>query len=80
MTRSKVNVPSKHQERHVSRNGQHVIMKKMGAGMGNWGILGDEIPDVQEYAHDNQVSINTSKMDKVSVVVDTHTFDEMRST
>jgi hypothetical protein len=76
MARSKTHVSPKHQEKHISRNGQNTTMKKMGAGMGNWGVLGDEIPDVEEYAH--TFEIDQSKMDKVNIV-DPRTFDEMRN-
>lgn len=60
----------------VIRNGQTVTMKKGGAGHANWGIKGDEVPDLYEYAH--QDAEETTKADKVKLV-DADTFKSMRS-
>jgi hypothetical protein len=49
----------------------------MGAGAANWGVLGDEVPDVEEYAHANQTTDTAAKADKVNLV-DSKTFETMR--
>lgn len=59
------------------RNGQTVTMKKGGAGHANWGIEGDEVPDIYEYTH-QEVEEATTKADKVKLV-DADTFKSMRS-
>jgi len=51
-------------------------MKKGGAGHANWGIEGDEVPDLYEYAHEDVEE--TTKADKVKLV-DADTFKSMRS-
>ncbi|KAL7311950.1 hypothetical protein PS15m_009657 [Mucor circinelloides] len=76
MSHNKENAPQERQERHVARNGQTVTMKKGGAGHANWGIEGDEVPDLYEYAH--QDAEETTKADKVKLV-DADTFKSMRS-
>lgn len=57
----------------------------MGAGAGNWGVLGDELPDVQEIVRaeiesnslpGNQHAQHGSKLH----LVDSETFEYMRST
>lgn len=49
----------------------------MGAGAANWGVLGDEVPNVEEYAHTDQTFKTTTKADKVNLV-DSKTFDSLR--
>jgi hypothetical protein len=52
----------------------------MGAGAANWGVLGDEVSDVEEYAHTDQTTTTTTttnKADKVNLV-DSKTFETMR--
>lgn len=51
-------------------------MKKAGAGHANWGIEGDEVPNLYEYTH--QEVEETSKANKVKLV-DEETFKSMRS-
>ncbi|KAG1444690.1 hypothetical protein G6F56_010192 [Rhizopus delemar] len=81
MSRSKDNTFYHRHERHVARNGHTEArygLKKMGAGIANWGVLGDEIPDVQAFAH---VEIDTPTVNKASTklhLVDTETFKNMR--
>ncbi|KAL9547373.1 hypothetical protein MBANPS3_006195 [Mucor bainieri] len=71
------NAHPERQERHVARNGQTVTMKKGGAGHANWGIEGDEVPDLYAYTH-QEVEEATTKADKVKLV-DADTFKSMRS-
>lgn len=59
------------------RNGQTVTMKKGGAGHANWGVEGDEVPDLYEYTH-QEAEEATAKADKVKLV-DADTFKSMRS-
>ncbi|GAN06644.1 hypothetical protein MAM1_0131c06131 [Mucor ambiguus] len=92
MTRSKDSVFSyQHRhERHVARNGQSELrygVKKMGAGAGNWGVLGDELPDVQEIVRaeieSNSLSGNHHHYHQNGTklnLVDSETFEYMRST
>ncbi|KAI9476093.1 MAG: hypothetical protein EXX96DRAFT_540647 [Benjaminiella poitrasii] len=86
MTRSKDSFFSYRHDRHVARNGQTELrygIKKMGAGAANWGILGDELPDVQDIVraeiesssfpqHRNHTSTKLN-------LVDSETFEHMRS-
>ncbi|KAI8079138.1 hypothetical protein BDF21DRAFT_35978 [Thamnidium elegans] len=77
MTRSKEGI-NRH-EKHVSRNGQSESrfgIKKMGAGAGNWGVLGDEVPDVQEVAR-SEIESNTVTEVKLKLV-DSQTFENLR--
>lgn len=53
-------------------------MKKGGAGHANWGIEGDEVPDLYEYTHQEVEEATTAKADKVKLV-DADTFKSMRS-
>ncbi|KAF1799313.1 hypothetical protein V8B55DRAFT_1537376 [Mucor lusitanicus] len=69
---------SARQEKHVARNGQTPTMKKGGAGHANWGIEGDEVPDLYEYTHQEVEEATTAKADKVKLV-DADTFKSMRS-
>ncbi|GAN06643.1 hypothetical protein MAM1_0131c06130 [Mucor ambiguus] len=71
------NTRQERQERHVARNGQTATMKKGGAGHANWGIEGDEVPDLYEYTH-QEAEEATAKADKVKLV-DADTFKSMRS-
>lgn len=48
----------------------------MGAGAGNWGVLGDEVPDVQEVAR-SEVEPNTVTEVKLKLV-DSQTFENLR--
>ncbi|KAI8647095.1 hypothetical protein BD408DRAFT_358712 [Parasitella parasitica] len=86
MARSKDSVFPHHprHERHVARNGQSELrygVKKMGAGAGNWGILGDELPDVEEIAR-AEFETNSSGQSQYGTklhLVDSETFEYMRS-
>lgn len=50
----------------------------MGAGAANWGVLGDEIPDVQEIARsDLDLPMNNRTSTKLHLV-DSDTFNNMR--
>lgn len=68
----------------MKRNGQTELrygVKKMGAGAGNWGILGDELPDVQEIARaeiEATSSVHAQYGTKLNLV-DSETFEYMRS-
>ncbi|KAI8973013.1 hypothetical protein BDB01DRAFT_808370 [Pilobolus umbonatus] len=78
MTRSNHSAYTHRHERHISRNGQTETrsMKKMGAGVANWGVLGDEVMNVHEMARtiDGVTRNNSSKLS----VVDSETFEHMR--
>jgi len=56
----------------------------MGAGAGNWGILGDELPDVQEIVRaeieSNNLPANHHQNGTKLNLVDSETFEYMRST
>ncbi|KAI9271972.1 hypothetical protein BY458DRAFT_555521 [Sporodiniella umbellata] len=81
MSRSKENTLHHRHERHIARNGHTEArygLKKMGAGVANWGVLGDEIPDVQEFAHSEVDSYHLSKASAKLSVVDKTTFKNMR--
>ncbi|KAI7896439.1 uncharacterized protein EV154DRAFT_492242 [Mucor mucedo] len=76
MTRTKDNV-NRH-EKHVARNGQTEIrfgVKKMGAGAANWGVLGEEVLDVQEIA---RTEMDATVTDTKIKLVDSETFENMR--
>ncbi|KAI7901234.1 uncharacterized protein BX663DRAFT_515342 [Cokeromyces recurvatus] len=81
MTRSKDSLFSYRHDKHVARNSQHG-MKKMGAGAANWGILGDELPDVQEIVRaeiDSSSSFLPNHTSTKLNLVDFETFEHMRS-
>ncbi|KAG0740135.1 hypothetical protein G6F57_000686 [Rhizopus arrhizus] len=81
MSRSKDNTFYHRHERHVARNGQTEArygLKKMGAGIANWGVLGDEIPDVQELVHAEIDSPTVNKTSTKLHLVDSETFENMR--
>lgn len=51
----------------------------MGAGAGNWGVLGDEIPDVHEIA---RADVETNYQHQIGTklnLVDSETFQNLRS-
>lgn len=48
----------------------------MGAGAGNWGVLGDEVPDVQEVAR-TETEVNSTTENKLKLV-DSQTFESLR--
>jgi hypothetical protein len=51
----------------------------MGAGTGNWGVLGDEIPDVHEVA---RAEVDTNYQPQTGTklnLVDSETFQNLRS-
>lgn len=61
------------------RNGQTEIrfgVKKMGAGIGNWGVLGDEVDDAQGLAH---TEMETTVTETKLKLVDSKTFENMRN-
>lgn len=63
----------------VYRNGQSEIrfgVKKMGAGAANWGVLGEEVLDVQEIA---RTEMETSATDTKLKLVDSKTFENLRN-
>ncbi|KAI8975481.1 hypothetical protein BDF20DRAFT_878980 [Mycotypha africana] len=54
-------------------------MKKMGAGIGNWGVLGDELPNVEDIARAQvEAPYQQYKGTKLNLV-DRETFNTMRS-
>ncbi|CAO3646209.1 unnamed protein product [Mucor hiemalis] len=78
MTRSKDHAYPRH-EKHVARNGHTEArygVKKMGAGIANWGVLGDEIDNVQEVARSE---VETIKVSSKLHLVDSETFQNMRT-
>jgi hypothetical protein len=50
----------------------------MGAGTANWGVLGDEVPDVQELAR-AEVETTVTKTGTKLNLVDSETFENMRT-
>lgn len=48
----------------------------MGAGIGNWGVLGDEVDDVQGLAH---TEMETTVTETKLKLVDSKTFENMRN-
>ncbi|KAI8355700.1 hypothetical protein BD560DRAFT_335713 [Blakeslea trispora] len=83
MTRSKDSLYSYRHDKHLARNGQTEArygIKKMGAGAANWGVLGDELPDVQAIARE-EVEANTHSRYYGSKLhlVDSETFESLRS-
>ncbi|CEG84396.1 hypothetical protein RMATCC62417_18205 [Rhizopus microsporus] len=80
MSRSKDSYYHRH-ERHVARNGlteARYGLKKMGAGAANWGVLGDEIPDVQEIARSDLDLPMSNRTSTKLHLVDSDTFNNMR--
>ncbi|CEP12736.1 hypothetical protein [Parasitella parasitica] len=73
---TKSNTHSDRHEKHISRNGHTAAIKKAGAGRANWGIEGDEVPNLYECTH--QEIEETIKSVKVKLV-DAETFKAMRS-
>lgn len=65
------------------RNGQtesRFGVKKMGAGAANWGVLGDELPDVQEIARaEVEVGYQPQQHGTKLHLVDSETFEYLRS-
>jgi hypothetical protein len=79
MTRSKDSIYASRHEKHVARNGQSESrygLKKLGAGVANWGVLGDEVADVQGVAR-AEIETNPNTGTKLKLV-DHETFENMR--
>jgi hypothetical protein len=81
MTRSKDSIYASRHEKHVSRNGQSESrygMKKLGAGVANWGVLGDEVADVQDIAR-AEIETGIPNTGTKLKLVDHKTFENMRT-
>ncbi|KAI8368847.1 hypothetical protein EDC96DRAFT_440993 [Choanephora cucurbitarum] len=81
MTRSKDSLYSYRHDKHLARNGQTEArygIKKMGAGVANWGVLGDELPDAQAIARE-EVDTHSRYYGSKLNLVDSETFESLRS-
>ncbi|OAD77432.1 hypothetical protein PHYBLDRAFT_157756 [Phycomyces blakesleeanus NRRL 1555(-)] len=83
MTRTKQSSFGIRHEHHTSRNGLSDVrnlLKKSGGGLANWGMLGEEVMDIEPYETGQHIQFDTTVRgtgNKLQLV-DEETFYSMR--
>ncbi|KAI9018642.1 hypothetical protein CLU79DRAFT_759676 [Phycomyces nitens] len=81
MTRTKQASFGIRHEHHTSRNGLSDVrnlLKKSGGGLANWGMLGEEVMDIEPFEQYTQTTATTRATGKKLQLVDEETFYSMR--